>query len=82
MNDANESHEESHFRKQIFYVVLDNVVGGPTVRFSSYKKMSREELKCKAAKLAGKYSKYNSSKDLVQKMNHITMVHNANFVRK
>ena len=45
--------------------------------------MSKEELKCKAAKLAEKYSKDISSKeDLVQEMNYIKMVHNANFGRK
>ena len=44
--------------------------------------MSKEELKRKAAKLAKQYSKDNSSEDLVQEMNHITMVHNANFGRK
>jgi len=37
-----------------------------------------EELKCKAAKLAEKYSKDISSEDLVHEINHITMVHNAN----
>ena len=41
--------------------------------------MSKEELKYKADKLAEKYSKDISSEDLVQEMNHITMVHNANF---
>ena len=28
MNEADESPEEAHFRKHIFYVVLDNVIGG------------------------------------------------------
>ena len=95
MNEADESPEEAHFRKHIFYVVLDNVIGGLTVRFSAakqisdtfiflwnYQKMSEEELKRKAAKLAKKYSKDVSSEDLVQEMNHITMVHNANFGTK
>ena len=41
-----------------------------------------EELKCKAAKLAEEYSKDISKADLVQEMNHITMVRNANFGRK
>ena len=45
--------------------------------------MSKEELKCKAAKLAEKYSKdISSEEDFVQEMNHITVVHNANFGRK
>ena len=95
MNEADESPEEAHFRKHIFYVVLDNVIGGLTVRFSAakqisdtfsflwnYQKMSEEELKRKAAKLAKKYSKDVSSEDLVQEMNHITMIHNANFGTK
>ena len=95
MNEADESPEEAHFRKHIFHVVLDNVIGGLTVRFSAakqisdtfsflwnYQKISEEELKHKAAKLAEKYSKDVSSEDLVQEMNHITMVHNANFGTK
>ena len=70
---------------------MDNVIGGLTVRFSAakqisdtfwnYQKMSKEELKRKAAKLAENYSKDISSEGLVQEMNHI-MVHNANFGRK
>ena len=45
--------------------------------------MSKEELKRKAAKLAKKNFKNISSKeDLVQEMNHRTMVHNAIFGRK
>ena len=42
--------------------------------------MSKEELKRTVAKLAETYSKEISSKeDFVQKINHITMVYNANF---
>jgi len=94
VNETDESTEEAHFGKHIFCVILDNVIGGLTVRFSAakqisdtfsflwnYQKMS-EELKCKAAKLAEEYSKDISKADLVQEMNHITMVHNANFGRK
>ena len=44
--------------------------------------MTKEELKCKAAKIVEKYSKDINSEDLVQEKNHITMVHNANFGRK
>ena len=67
MNKANESTEESHFRKDIFYVVLDDVIGELTVRFSTAKqisdtfgffwdhqKMSKKELNRKAAKLSEK----------------------------
>ena len=70
MNKADESFEEAHFRKYTFYVILDNVIGGLTVRFSStkqisdifsflwnYQRMSKEKLKCKKGKLAEKYSK-------------------------
>ena len=65
MNEVDESQEEDHFRKHIFYVVLVNVIGGLTVHFSAakqiydtfcflwnYQKMPKEELKRKAAKLA------------------------------
>ena len=45
-------------------------------------KRSKEELTRKASKLAEKYSNDISSEDLVQEMNHITMVHNANCGRK
>ena len=40
MNEADESPEEAHFRKHILYVLLDNVIGGHTVRFSAAKKIS------------------------------------------
>ena len=92
MNEADESSDEARFRKHIFYVVLDNVIGGLTVRFSAakqisdtfsflwnYQKMSQEELKSKAVTLAGMYSEDVSSDDLVLEMNHILMVHKANF---
>ena len=95
MNEADESPEETHFQKHTFYVVLDNVTGGHSVRFSAakqiydnfsfpwnYQRMSEEELKHKAAKLVEKYFKDISGENLVQEMNHITMVHNANFGRK
>ena len=62
MNEADESPEEANFRLHMFYVVLDNVNGGLTVRFWAakqisdaisflwkYQKMLREELKRKAA---------------------------------
>ena len=80
----------------MFYVILDNVIGELTVCFGAakqifytfsflwnYQNMSKEELKRKSAKLAKKYSKDTSSKeDLVEEMDHITMVHNAIFGRK
>ena len=90
-----ESPEKAYFRKHIFYVVLDNVIGGLTVRFRAakqisdtfsflwnYQKLSEEDMKHKASKLVDKYSNDISSDDLVQEMNRITMVHNANFGSK
>ena len=44
--------------------------------------MSKEEVKRKEVKLAQKYSNDISSEDLEHEMNHITVVHNANFGRK
>ena len=38
--DEDESPEEAHFRKHVFYVVLDNVIGGLTVRFNEAKQIS------------------------------------------
>ena len=35
MNEADKSAEEAYFRKHIFYVVLDNVIGELTVCFSA-----------------------------------------------
>ena len=77
--------------EDIFYVVMDNVIGGFTLHLSTarqisdtfsflwnYQMMSKEELRRKAAKLAENYSNDISSEDLVQKMNHMTMVLNAN----
>ena len=40
MNETDESPEEAHFRKHMFYVVLDNVIGGLTVRFSAARQIS------------------------------------------
>ena len=40
MNKEDESPEETHFWKHIFYVVLDYVIGGLTVRFSAAKQIS------------------------------------------
>lgn len=63
-----------------------------TVRFNSvkdisdtfsflwnYQKMSEEDLKYKAAKLAEKYYNDISCEDFLQEIIHLTMVHNANF---
>ena len=72
INEADESIEEAHFRKHIFYVVLDNVIRELTVCFSAAKQISdtfsflwnyQEELKRKAAKLAKKYLENISSKE-------------------
>ena len=95
MNEAYESPEEANLRKHIYFVVMDDVIGELTVRFSAakqisdtfsfpwnYKWMSKVELKRKAAKLAEKYSKEIISKDHVQEMNHTTMVHKYSFGRK
>ena len=35
MNEADESTEKAHFRKHIFFVVLNNVIGELTVCFSA-----------------------------------------------
>ena len=40
INDTDESTEKAHFRKHIFYVVLDNVIGELTVRFNAAKQIS------------------------------------------
>ena len=95
MNETDESPEEAHFRKHIFYVVLDNVIAGLTIRFSAakeisdtfsflwnYQKISEEEMKIKATELGEKYSQDISSEGLVQEINHISMVHTANFGTK
>ena len=84
-NEADEPPEESHFQKHIFYVVLDDINGGITDRFSAtkqisdiisflwnYQEMSKEELKRRAAKLADTYSEDIFSEDLVLEMNRIT----------
>ena len=81
MNEADESPEKIHFRKHIFYVVLVNVIGGLTVRFSVakqtsnaisfiwiYQKMSKYKLIRKAARLAEKYSNDISSEGLLQEV--------------
>ena len=40
MNNVDESPEEGHSRKNLFYVVLDNDIGGLTVHFSAAKHIS------------------------------------------
>ena len=93
INEVDECFEEAHFRKHIFYVVLDNVIGGITVRisaakhisdsisfFGNYQKISNAELKRRAAILAEKYSEDISSKYLVLKISSIIMLHNANYL--
>ena len=40
MNETDESTEEAYFRKHIFYVALNNVVGLLKVRFSAAKQIS------------------------------------------
>ena len=40
MNERDESPDEADFRKQILNVVLDNVIGGLTVRFIAAKLIS------------------------------------------
>ena len=95
MNEAEESTEEAHFRKHIFYIVLDNVIGALTFRFCAAKqisdtlsflwncqKMSKEQLMHKAAKIVEKYSKDISRENLVQEMNHIAMVHDGYLGRR
>ena len=95
INETDESIEEAYFRKDIFYVVLDNVIGELTIRFNAakqildtfgflwnYQNMTKDELTCKAVKLAERYCKDISKEDLVQEINHISMVHNANFDKK
>ena len=44
--------------------------------------MSKEEMKCKAAKIAEKYSEDVSNEDPVLKINNIKMLHKANMCRR
>ena len=39
MNDTDDSPQEAYFRKTVFYVLIDNVVTGLTVRFNAVKKL-------------------------------------------
>ena len=95
IHETDESIEEAYFRKDIFYVVLDNVIGELTIRFNAakqildtfgflwnYQNMTKDELTRKAVKLAERYCKDISKEDLVQEINYISMVHNANFDKK
>lgn len=91
LNEADESPEEAYFRKSVFYVLLDNVIGGLTVRFRAAKDISEnfsflwqylslpeEELELKSKSLADKYPA-DISHDIVLEMRHLPTVHRSNF---
>ena len=86
-----ESPEEAYFRKSVFYVMLDNVIAGLTVRFNAARKisqnfsflwkyltMSPQELEQASASMIHEYPK-DHSHDIIQEMNHLPTVHRANF---
>jgi len=40
MNDTGDSPEDAYFRKTVFYVLIDYVVAGLTVRFKAVKRLA------------------------------------------
>ena len=92
MNDTDDSQEEAYFRKTVFYVFIDNVVAGLTVRFNAVKRladsfdflwkyptMCESELEKKAKRLAHQYPTDLDDEDLAEEMQHLPVVHKANF---
>ena len=92
MNDTDDSPEEAYFRKTVFYVLIDNVVAGLTVCFNAVKKLAKKfdflwkyptmcesELEKKAKRLAHHYRSDPNDEDLAEEMQHLPVVHKANF---
>ena len=92
MNDADDSPEEAYFRKTVFYVLIDNVIAGLTVRFDAVKRlvenfdflwkyptMCESEVEKKAKRLASQYPTDLHAEDLGEEMKHLPVVHKANF---
>ena len=86
-----ESPEEAYFRKSVFYVMLDNVVAGLTVRFNAARKisqnfsflwkyltMSPQELEQASASMIHEYPE-DLSHDIMQEMHQLPTAHRANF---
>ena len=91
VSESDDSPEEAHFRKFVFYVLLDKVIAGLTIRFRAAKEISErfsflwnyltmppEEVEEKSRSLAEEYPA-DISQDLVQEMMHLPSVHRANF---
>jgi len=91
--DLSQKDEESHFRESVFYVVMDNVIGGLTIRFNAAKNIAdkfsclwkyltipSDEVEEKSKSLVDQYPD-DITDDLIMEMRHLPTVHRANFRR-
>ena len=89
--NEDETMEESCFRRFVFYVVLDSVIGGLTVRFKAaqsisdkfsfmwnYLNIDLDTLEMKAKFLSEEYSA-DVSEDIVMDIKQLKSIHYANF---
>jgi hypothetical protein len=88
----NESQEEASFRTNVFYRIVDSVIGGLTVRFTAvkeicnkfsflweYQKLSESEIRAAASNFSEIYSNDVSETELIEELLHLKQIHNANF---
>ena len=91
MSDTDDSPEESYFER-LFFVLIDNVVTGLTVRFNAVKKlagnfdvlckfptMRESELEKKAKRLVHQYPSNLNDEDHAEEMQNLLVEHKANF---
>ena len=89
--NEDETMEEPCFRRFVFYVILDSVIGGLTVRFKAAQSISDkfsfmwnylniylDTLEMKAKLLSVEYSA-DVSEDIVMKIKQLKSIHYANF---
>jgi hypothetical protein len=93
MTDGDETQEVGHFRQSVFYLIIDNVTSGLTVRFSAektictkfkflwtYFSMASDDLEEESSRLAEEYSS-GITKEIVTEIKQLKKVHESNFGR-
>lgn len=89
--DDSSNNTEDTFKNEVFYVLIDAVIGGITTRFNAVKKitgtfsflwqylsMDENELHSSVRKFVNEYS-VDVSDDLIQEMDEIKKIHRSNF---
>ena len=86
-----EESESEYFKMHIFYVLIDNVIAGLTVRFEAaksindifnclwqYKELSETDISYRGAALSEMYPS-DISEDISHELNYLRSVHDSNF---